>query len=136
MKYVGFMGGSSLVELGSSLDMIDFFVFFNKKMERRGDITLSEQLYRKYIRLEQLELLDVIVKEMKMTLSSSEDKYLKYLSGIEICIASAEMLYESWEIYQPLKIGVTDVPYYIEDKNRPLEQYDALTPDDLPFWLR
>jgi len=136
MKHVGFMGGSSLVELGFSSDMIDFLNFFSKKIERYGDSELSGRLYKKYIKLEQLEQLDLIVKELKAELSSNEDKYLKYLSGIEVCIESAELFYKSWGIYQPLKIAVTDVPYYIEDKNRPLEQYDALDSNESPFWLR
>ncbi|MOA65923.1 hypothetical protein D3C78_1924880 [compost metagenome] len=53
-----------------------------------------------------------------------------------MCIESAKMFYNSWGIYQPLKVAVTDAPYYIEDKNRPLEQYDVLKPNDPPFWLR
>lgn len=136
MKNIGFMGGSSLVELGDASDMVDFFDFFTRKLKLCGDDELSDRLYRKYIKLEQLERLDLIVKKLKATLSSDEGKYLKYLSGIETCIESAELFYKSWDIYQPIKVAVTDVPYYIDDKNRPLEQYDALTPDDPPFWLR
>jgi hypothetical protein len=136
MKHVGFMGGSSLVELGDASEMIDFLKFFSEKMERYGDGELSNRLYKKYIKLEQLGALALMVKELKVKLSSDEDKYLKYLSGIETCIESAELFYKSWGIYQPLKIAVTDVPYYIEDKNRPLEQYDTLGPNESPFWLR
>jgi len=136
MKNVGFMGGSSLVELGPPSNMIDFMVFFGRKLMSHGDSELSERLYKKYIRLEELGRLAQMVKEIKSALSSDEEKYLKYLLGIETCIESAEIFYKSWNIYQPLKIAVTDVPYYINDKNRPLEQYDALGPNDPPFWLR
>lgn len=31
MRHIGFMGGSSLVELGTASEMIDFLDFFNKK---------------------------------------------------------------------------------------------------------
>lgn len=136
MRHIGFMGGSSLVELGTASEMIDFLDFFNKKMEGNENNEVSSRLYNKYIKFEQLEKLDSIVKDIKLALSSDEGKYLKYLSGIETCIESAKMFYNSWGIYQPFKIAVTDTPYYIEDKNRPLELYDALSPDDPPFWLR
>lgn len=136
MKHIGFMGGSSLVELGTASEMTDFLDFFNTRMTDHEGNEISSRIYNKYIKLEQLEKLDSVVKDIKLKLSSDEDKYLKYLSAIETCIESAKMFYSSWGIYQPLKIAVTDTPYYIEDKNRPLEQYDALAPDDPPFWLR
>jgi len=130
------MGGSSLVELGTASEMIDFLVFFNAQMKDQEGNEISSRLYNKYIKLEQLERLDSIVKDIKLVLSPDESKYLKYLSGIETCIESAKIFYKSWGIYQPLKIAVTDAPYYIEDKNRPLEQYDVLEPNESPFWLR
>ena len=130
------MGGSSLVELGTASEMIDFLVFFNAQMKDQEGNEISIRLYNKYIKLEQLERLDSIVKDIKLVLSPDESKYLKYLSGIETCIESAKIFYKSWGIYQPLKIAVTDAPYYIEDKNRPLEQYDVLEPNESPFWLR
>lgn len=136
MRHIGFVGGSSLVELGNASEMIDFLDFFNKKMEGNENNDISSRLYNKYIKLEQLEKLSSIVKDIKFALSSDEGKYLKYLSGIETCIESAKMFYNSWGIYQPLKIAVTDAPYYIEDKNRPLEQYDLLKANESPFWLR
>ncbi|MBN7121128.1 hypothetical protein BSU01_05290 [Erwinia billingiae] len=80
--------------------------------------------------------MDSIVKDIKLALSSGEDKYLNYFSGIEARIESAKMFYKSWGIYQPLKVAVTDAPYYIDDKNRPLVQYDTLGPNDPLFWLR
>ncbi|MDE8558615.1 hypothetical protein [Pantoea vagans] len=136
MRHIGFMGGSSLVELGTASEMIDFLDFLNTKMEDHESNEISRRLYNKYIKFEQLEKLDSIVKNIKLELSSDEGKYFKYLSGIETCIESAKMFYNSWKIYQPLKVAVTDAPYYIEDKNRPLEQYDVLKPDETPFWLR
>ncbi|MCK1069450.1 hypothetical protein OCJ35_02915 [Pluralibacter gergoviae] len=136
MRHVGFMGGSSIVELGSPSEMIDFFVFLKGKRKFFKDEEIVSRLYNKYVRLEQLDQLDLAVKSIKSSLSLEEDKYLKYLSGIETCIESAKLFYNSWSIYQPLKVAVTDTPYYIEDKNRPLEQYDELDHNASPFWLR
>jgi len=136
MRHIGFMGGSSLVELGTASEMLEFLDFLNSKMEDNESIEISSRLYNKYIKLEQLEKMDSIIKDIKLVLSPEEDKYIKYLSGMETCIESAKMFYNSWGIYQPLKVAVTDAPYYIEDKNRPLEQYDVLKPNESPFWLR
>lgn len=136
MKNVGFMGGSSLVELGSASEMIDFLAFFSRKAERYEGNEIAERIYNKYLKIEQLEKLDLIVKNIKLTLSPNENKYLDYLSAIEACVESAQIFYKSWGIYQPFKVAVTDVPYYIEDKNRPLEKYDVLEPGEPPFWLR
>lgn len=98
------MGGSSLVELGTASEMIDFLDFFNKKMEGNQNNEISSRLYNKYIKFEQLEKLDSIVKDIKLALSSDEDKYLKYLSGIETCIESAKMFYNSWVFINRLKL--------------------------------
>lgn len=136
MKNVGFMGGSSLVELGSASEMVEFLAFFSKKADRYEGDEIAERLYNKYLKIEQLEKLDLIVKDIKLTLSPGENKYLDYLSAIEVCVESAQVFYKSWGIYQPLKVAVTDVPYYIEDKNRSLEKYDALEAGEPPFWLR
>jgi len=116
--------------------MIDFFNFLNKKLEGSESNEISSRLYNKYIKLEQLERLHLMVKDIKLMLSSDEVKYFKYLSGIEICIESARLFYNSWGFYQPVKVALTDATYYIEDKNRPLEHYDELKPNETPFWLR
>lgn len=93
-------------------------------------------IYNEYIKLEKFKKQGSIIKDIKLALSYDEFKYLKYLSCIETCIESAKMFCNSWGIYQPLKIAVTDSPSYIEDKKRPLEQYDVLKPNESPFWLR
>ena len=38
--------------------------------------------------------------------------------------------------YRPIKVATTDIPYFIDEKLKPLSEYDALTDDDLPFWCR
>ncbi|KGM27782.1 MULTISPECIES: hypothetical protein [Photorhabdus] len=137
MKYVGFMGGSSMVELDSPSDMINFFTFLYSKVNDCESKKILDRLYKKYIRQYELEKISFLVKKIRNDfLTDSEMCFIKYLDGIDTCIESAKLFYSSWGIYQPLKIGITDVPHYIDDKDRPLEQYDALGPDDPPFWLR
>jgi len=63
------MGGSSMVELGTASEMIDFFNFLNKKLEGSESNEISSRLYSKYIKLEQLEKLHLMVKDIKLMLS-------------------------------------------------------------------
>jgi len=51
MRHIGFMGGSSLVELGTASEMIDFLDFFHKKMEGNENSEISNRLYNKYIKI-------------------------------------------------------------------------------------
>jgi hypothetical protein len=54
------------------------------------------------------------------------------------CVESAKTNYEGFKSYQgykfePVRIVVSDQPWFIVEKNRPLEEYDTLI--DKPFWL-
>ncbi|WCG83206.1 hypothetical protein [Pectobacterium sp. A5351] len=69
------------------------------------------------------------------------DIFKRYFEAFLECVESAEINYQLFNSYQgyeyeAVKTVISDLPWFIEDKNRPLEQYDALGPDDLPFWLR
>lgn len=65
----------------------------------------------------------------------------KYFQGFDYCVKSAKIGYESFKSYkgyefEPVKIVISDLPQFFEDKSRPLEAYDALKSSDQPFWLR
>ncbi|EGM1627971.1 hypothetical protein IRP42_004616 [Salmonella enterica] len=135
MKKVGFLGGSSIVETGTVQEMIDFFDYLSGENIPDLEKELIDSLYKKYIRYQDLDRFENLITELKKS-SSAESKYLKYFDAIITCIESAKGFYEDWEIYQPLKVGITDIPYCIDDKNRPQELYDELTAHDLPFWQR
>lgn len=126
-----------MVELGTATEMVDFFNYLNRYLKTHRDSELLDRLYKKYVRFEELDETSLMVERLKESLSPDvEGRFLKYISGIETCIESAKIFYSSWGVYQPVKVSVTDVPGYIQDKNRPLEHYDALSSDDPPFWLR
>lgn len=126
-----------MVELGSPSEMDDFFSFCFNNLKGNKNHAVLDRLYRKYVRFEELDEINKIIQELNGYLSPDvKDKYSKYISGIETCIESAKLFYESWNIYQPVRVGITDIPFYIDDKRRPLNQYDALGPEELPFWLR
>lgn len=135
MKNIGFMGGSSIFETGTIQEMVGFFDYLSGMNTSDLEKQLIDRLYKKYIRYQELDFFENLIIELKKS-SNAESKYIKYFDAIMTCIESAKMFYNSWEIYQPLKVGFTDIPYCVDDKDRPAELYDALTEDDLPFWLR
>lgn len=62
------------------------------------------------------------------------DVFANFFEHFTKCVESAQVFFNSWSIYQPVKIVIADMPEFMADKNRPLEQYDAL--EGKPFWLR
>ena len=137
MRNVGFKGGSSMFEIGTPAEMVEFFNYLRGNLVSREDLEILDRLYRKYVGYDDLDKVSQLVSNLRNnSVFVFDEKYLTHLDAIEHCIESAKIFYKSWGDYVPLKVGVTDVPYYIEDKLRPLEHYDALTNDDPPFWLR
>lgn len=163
MRNVGFQGGSSIFEIGSSRDVDYFFCIIN------NEISLSEQenfflrkVFLKYISLSDIvEFSEIInkVKEKLMQRYPDENqvwenlkcnndifyckgdklnwrKFNIYFDAINHCIESSIGFHDEFKIYKPLRIVVTDMPNYIMEKIRPLAEYDALDERDTPFWLR
>lgn len=49
---------------------------------------------------------------------------------------SAVSFYDEFGIYQPLRILTSDMPAFIIERNKKMNEYDALGLSDLPFWRR
>lgn len=62
------------------------------------------------------------------------DVFIKYFECFNCCVESAKGFFDDWNIYQPVKIVISDLSEFMVDKNRPLENYDDLSGD--PFWFR
>lgn len=137
MKHIGFCGGSSIVELGSASDMAVFFDCLNKHAGNARDKKIASRLYKKYVYQDDLEETLLFINGFSVNLARElKEKYSKYIEGIEFCIKSAQGFYEDWSIYKPVRVVVTDMPDYMIDRERPVEEYDKLGPNDPPFWLR
>ena len=70
------------------------------------------------------------------SLATLEDVFSKYFEYFNHCVDSAKGFLSDWNMYKPLKIVRTSLPEFNEDKKRPLQDYDALAPNDSPFWAR
>ena len=122
---------------------------------------ITDRLYRRYLRLEELDVASELMTEIRnifLALPSSEvsligsaplppsgithgtdkltlhDVFKNYFDEFNYCVESSKIFYQSWKIYKPVKIAISDMPDFILDKKRPLEAYDSL--EAPPFWLR
>ncbi|WP_213304765.1 hypothetical protein [Paraburkholderia sacchari] len=123
---------------------------------------LTDRLYRRYLRREELEpalALMVQVREIftqKPAASSVEwdaamlanpekswlnpsqptlaDVFSKYFESFASACGSAKSLFDAFDIYQPVRVVISDLAGFARDKNKPLAEYDSLEGE--PVWLR
>ncbi|WP_321852795.1 hypothetical protein [Paraburkholderia tropica] len=67
------------------------------------------------------------------------DVFQKYFASFAYCVESAKLNYEAFKAYpsysyEPVRTVISDLPGFARDKNKPLEEYDAL--EGKPMWLR
>lgn len=160
MKMIGFDGGSSLCELGPVQDVVQFFEcldrFVTPVFPEKNWGLLTDRLYRRYLCWEELDealILMMAVQEVFSRVQSSKvqwriddgsrlvcdqatlaDVFIKYFECFNCCVESAKGFFDDWNIYQPVKIVISDLSEFMVDKNRPLENYDDLSGE--PFWFR
>lgn len=67
-------------------------------------------------------------------LSTLADVFSKFFDSFYRAVSSAKSFYNTFKIYQPVKIIPTDTIYLMMEEKRPLKEYDEL--DGKPFWLR
>lgn len=162
IRMVGFHGGCLMFELGTVSDMQLFFdcidSFVVSKHPETDWSLITDRLYARYIKREDLQtglsLMKIIENSFATTSSSMVDwnldvprkttlnheaatlgiVFAKYFEGFLKCTEDALYFSEAFGDYVPLRIGTTEIPHFIIDKNRPLSEYDALT--GKPFWQR
>lgn len=161
MNTIGFIAGGDLYELGSRSDVELFFEAIRnfavpKRPEQQWDL-ITDRLYKRYLAKEDLSraqgLMDcaetLLEQEPSVNLTSLPsamfatvarndagtlaDVFHKFFDRFRRAVESAQSFDTRWGEYIPLKIGHTDVPNFILDRDRPTEQYDKLTGQ--PFWI-
>lgn len=167
MRKIGFDGGHTVYELGPVSDVILFFACLNafvvtKDLDQDWSL-LSDRLYKRYLRQDELEESFVLMEKAKsifFTLPSSlvewdenmqadrdrtwldsrkdtlGDVFSRYFDLFSKAKNSAVSFFSEFGIYQPLRVLVSDMPALMVEKKRPLNEYDTLELNDLPFWLR
>lgn len=169
MRIVGLAGGGALCELGSVMDVRLFFDCLNtyvvEKHSEQDWSLLTDRLYRRYLRLEELDTASVLMAQVKQVFAAVSNKAInwqdmtadpaktrldpsketlaeifgKYFECYAHCVESAKISYEGFKSYpgykyEAVRLVVADQPWFLVEKKRPLEEYDALEGD--PFWGR
>ncbi|MDR7378435.1 hypothetical protein J2X19_003129 [Rhodoferax ferrireducens] len=168
MKVIGITGGGALFEVGPVTDVQLFFDYLNKYVARQSPDKnwsyLTDRLYRRYLKLEELDLASALMNQVKIafsTISSTTinwpegimendqtrldprkstltDVFEKYFESFAHCVESAKINYEGFKTYpgykyEAVRFVIADQPWFMIEKKRPLEEYDAL--DGSPFWM-
>lgn len=167
MRKIGFEGGHTVYELGPASDVVLFFecldAFVVIKYLDQDWSLLSDRLYKRYLRQDELEESSTLMEKAKrifFTLPGSSvewsedmqndrDKrwldsradtlgnvFSRYFDLFSNAKNSAVSFLNEFEIYQPLRIVASEMPAFMVERKRPLDEYDALDISDLPFWLR
>ncbi len=124
---------------------------------------LTDRLYRRYLRRDELERSFALMErargifftlpsasvEWDEILQADRDKtwldsrqdtlgtiFSRFFDLFSKAKDSAISFLDEFGIYQPVRVLVSDMPSFIVEKKRPLNEYDALGLSDLPFWLR
>jgi hypothetical protein len=164
MKNIGLFGGPTVAELGPAADVQLFFdciaSFVVPAVADRDWPLVTDRLYRRYVRREDLEPTQELINEVQnrfgAVASSAVDwteiagpnavtrldpakptlaaVFAAYFERFADCRGSAQIYFQTWQQYRPVKIGITDLPDAITEKNRPLAEYDSLEGE--PFWKR
>jgi hypothetical protein len=164
MNVVGIFGGSFVYELGTAVDMQFFFDCIQKHVVRESKDAkwqlLSDRLYRRYVKQEDLLATLALMEEVKTVFSNVNtcdveesyppeyhgtskldfgkkmlaDLFFDFFDRFAFCKESAERFQAKWNQYLAVRVVVANMPGFIEDKMRKLEQYDNLT--GKPLWMR
>ncbi|WP_028219020.1 hypothetical protein [Paraburkholderia oxyphila] len=123
---------------------------------------LTDRLYRRYLRWEELgpalammdQVREIFAKRPAKTSvewdaamlanpekswlnpeqSTLADVFSKYFENFAGACGSAKSFFDAFNIYQPVRVVISDLAGFARDKNKPLAEYDAL--EGKPFWLR
>lgn len=165
MKNVGIHAAMTLAEIGPASDLVVFFNAVTQFLEngKIGSVypCVTEKLYRRSLKQSELvttkQQLDSIEDAFSRTSSNGIDWFSlgfdenntrlnikqsnlayifkRFFSAYSEALECTNAYYQEIKSYIPVRLGFTDAPYYIYDIIRPESEYDALKPDDLPFWL-
>ncbi|MBG7618776.1 hypothetical protein I5R65_04815 [Herbaspirillum sp. AP02] len=165
MRVIGIDGGHSVYETGTTSDFVLFFecleYFVAKKNPDQDWTLLTDRLYRRYLKLEELNPAAILMKEVEEIFnktSSSEvawkqeligdksktwldpsranlaDVFSGFFDNFKKARESSLSFFEVFKIYQPVKIVPADLAGIATEKVRSLQEYDVL--EGKPFWLR
>ena len=137
---IGLMGPMLTIRIAERYELKSIFdkILPKVKADNLDNYVLFNKLYKKYLNLEDAEKLTKIdFNSYASDFNDSEIIILNkmYNSVVELYEQMLFMI-ENNEEARALKLIISDVPYYIYDKNQSTEFYDNLSETDEPCWMR
>lgn len=136
-------------------------IYVERQYPEQNWSLLTDRLYRRYLRLEDLDAASALMEqargifaelpssavEWEPRMVGNEEKtwldptqptlgdvFKKYFEHFRSARTSAESFLEAFNIYQPVRVVISDLAGFARDKNKPLAEYDLL--EGRPFWLQ
>lgn len=161
MKKIGYCGGALTFQLGNRPEMQLFFDFIEQYAVKEDDkkwSILTDRLYRKYLKLEELEDALVLMNEVDKTFkgikavdvellknlpietklkidgATLSDVFASYFIGFKRVIEGGRSFYNDFGRYKSVKIIVTQIPENIKWKNLPDDEYEKVVGE--PLWSK
>lgn len=161
---IGITGGGSIYDCGTDSDMRLFFdcisYYLPPKYPEKDWSVLTDRLYRRYLKLEELDIAESLMKlvqkefkqlekeavdwsktksdkvksDLDITKATLFDIFSNYFRAFYGCIESAKLENEAFNLYRPIMVAITTIPYVISYEKIPLSVFDNLGVDEKPIW--
>ncbi|TDQ23487.1 immunity protein 70 of polymorphic toxin system [Raoultella sp. BIGb0149] len=166
MNRIGLLGAATIYGLGSPDDVELFFSTVSESLEQglwgANYPVVMLKLYKKALNFDEIKTAKLEMDEIQSRLSRlpldnafysmfgvDKDKtawetqstdlasfFGGFFKGFNTAYEMTLFLYDDFGEFVPMLLGQAEIPYAIEDSKRPVEEFDCLTDDDLPFWKR
>lgn len=156
MKKIGFNTTSLVFEIGSKFEVMFFFKCVDKyiaKYDVEGIDLVSDRLYRKYVKFEDVESTLSVLRKVRHVFKSIpyeddfdgigfdkldlDGKFLSevfsvFFNAAESVFDHALVFYKEFNMYVPIKIIIADVPDCISWEKKSLKEYESVEGE--PLW--
>ncbi|QDE40905.1 hypothetical protein FIV34_17650 [Luteibacter pinisoli] len=148
---VGFIGGSYMYDLGDRERMLTLSRLVKEvaSTHPHGD-DLHEKIFRTFVPLSDLPEARTLMQHVRETLRGArftgdgpsygrpydEAVFGPYFDAFEECALSCADFFEDWGKLKPVRVARVDMPAYLADTGRSLEEIAALSGFDEPFWAK
>ena len=166
MNRIGLLGAATIYGLGSPDDVELFFSTVSETLEQglwgANYPVVMLKLYKKALNFDEIKTAKLEMDEIQSRLSRlpvnnafysmfgvDKDKtswnvhandlasfFSRFFTGFNIAYEMTVKFHDELGEFVPMLLGRAEIPYAISDSKRPIEEFDRLTDDDLPFWKR
>jgi len=147
---VGFVGGSLMYDLGGREKMLRLSrqvkMIESAHPEWAG---LHVEIFRTFVPLSDLPRATTLMRYVRDVLGAEaaraqygltgdtdgSDAFDAYFDAFEECAKASVYFFEDWGKLKPVRVARVDIPAYLLDTMRPLDEVAGLPDGDEPFWV-